>query len=139
MATFGELRSNVLEHAGANVGAISAFNLGDSGLELVIADQGRGALASMQESESYRELNDAGRALKLIITDGVSGYNTPGRGSGFTHLFTGLANRFNHIRRRTADHALEVFREDGKRPQERISQKARTPGLFVYARFGAEG
>jgi hypothetical protein len=67
--------------------------------------------------------------------DGVSRHDDPERGHGFTHLFQGLANRFNHIRLRSGDHALEVFRQNGERPTERISQKAKIPGLLVYARF----
>lgn len=135
MAAFGEFRSNVLEHAGQLRGAIAAFHLGDRGLEIVVADKGRGVLASMQSSDVYKSLDDSGSALKLIVTDGVSRYDSPERGHGFTYLFQGLANRFNHIRLRSGDHALEVFRENGVRPTERVSQKARIPGLLVYARF----
>lgn len=135
MATFGEFRSNILEHAGQMRGAIAAFHLGDAGLEIIVADKGRGALASIQMADKYRSLDDSGRALKLIVTDGVSRYDNPDRGHGFTHLFQGLANRFNHIRLRSGDHALEVFRDNGVRPSERISQKAGIRGLLVYARF----
>ncbi len=136
MATFGEFRSNILEHAGRTHGAIAAFHLGTTGLEIVVADKGRGALASIREATPYRSLDDSGRALKLIVTDGVSRHDDPARGHGFTHLFQGLVNRFNHIRLRSDDHALEVFRNNGERPFERISQKARIPGLLIYARFG---
>lgn len=135
MATFGEFRSNILEHAGKTKGAIAAFHFGTEGLEIIVADQGRGALASMRTSEKYQTLDDSGRALKLIVTDGVSRHDDPERGHGFTHLFQGLANRFNHIRLRSGDHALEVFRQNGETPTERISQKAKIPGLLVYARF----
>ena len=135
MATFGEFRSNILEHAGKTNGAFTAFHLGIDGLEIVVADQGLGALASMRNAKKYQTLNDSGQALKLIVTDGVSRHDDPERGHGFTHLFQGLANRFNHIRLRSGDHALEVFRTNGERSTERISQKANIPGLLVYARF----
>lgn len=138
MATFGEFRSNILEHAGKTKGAIAAFHFRTDGLEIVVADQGRGALASMRKAEKYQTLDDSGRALKLIVTDGVSRHDDPERGHGFTHLFQGLANRFNHIRLRSGDHALEVFRANGERPSERISQKAKIPGLLVYARFNKD-
>lgn len=138
MATFGEFRSNILEHAGKTVGAIATFHFGTGGLEIVVADQGQGALASMRNSEKYGQLDDSGRALKLIVTDGVSRYDDPERGHGFTHLFQGLANRFNHIRLRSGDHALEVFRSHGKTPMERISQKANIPGLLIYALFSKD-
>lgn len=136
MATFGEFRSNILEHAGRTDGAIAAFHLSATDLEIVVADNGRGALASMREAVRYRSLDDSGSALKLIVTDGVSRYDDPARGHGFTHLFQGLANRFNHIRLRSGDHALEVFRTNGQTPFEKISQKAQIPGLLIYARFG---
>lgn len=136
MATFGEFRSNILEHAGRIEGAIATFHLGANDLEIVVADKGRGALASMREAARYSSLDDSGSALKLIVTDGVSRHDDPARGHGFTHLFQGLANRFNHIRLRSGDHALEVFRTNGQRPSEKISQKAQIPGLLIYARFG---
>lgn len=136
IATFGEFRSNILEHAGRTQGAIAAFHLGATDLEIVVADKGRGALASMREAAQYRSLDDSGSALRLIVTDGVSRHDDPARGHGFTHLFQGLANRFNHIRLRSGDHALEVFRAIGQRPVEKISQKAQIPGLLIYARLG---
>lgn len=136
MATFGEFRSNILEHAGQTQGAIAAFHLGATDLEIVVADKGRGALASMREAARYRSLDDSGSALKLIVTDGVSRHDDPARGHGFTHLFQGLANRFNYIRLRSGDHALEVFRASGQRPLEKIAQKAKIPGLLIYARLG---
>lgn len=139
MATFEEFRSNIQEHAGDNARALSAFHLGPSGLEVIVADQGRGALASIQESPKFRTLNDAGSALELIVQDGVSRFETPGHGHGFSHLFEGLANRFNHIRLRSGDHALEVFRQDGSRPSKIVSQKAQFSGFLVYARFDPEG
>ncbi len=135
MATFGEFRSNVLEHAGTVMGAIAAFHFSGESLEIVVADRGCGALASMRKSDKFHDLNDAGHALKLIITDGISRHDDPARGHGFTHLFKGLANRFNYIRLRSGDHALEVVRLENERPSEKISQKANIPGLLIYARF----
>ena len=115
--------------------AIAAFHFSGKSLEIVVADRGCGALGSMRKSEKFHDLNDAGHALKLIITDGVSRHDDPARGHGFTHLFKGLANRFNHIRLRSGDHALEVVRSERERPFEQISQKAHISGLLVYARF----
>lgn len=135
MATFGEFRSNVIEHAGRNDGVLVAFHSYLTSFELVIADRGRGVLDSIKEIPAHENLNDVGQALKLTVTDGVSRHNDPQRGHGFSHLFEGLANRFNHIRLRSGDHALEVFRENNAPPTERISQKAHIPGLFIYARF----
>lgn len=136
IATFGEFQSNVLEHARAKGIALAAFHANRSEFELTVMDQGQGVLASIRENQNYETLTDAGRALKLAITDGVSRYDDPQRGYGFNHLFEGLANRFNHIRLRSGDHALEVFREDGKTPHEYISQKAYIPGFFIYAQIG---
>lgn len=137
MATFGEFRSNVFEHADVKGAALAAFHVNGSGFELTVADQGRGVLASIRENQNYKtESIDAGHALKLAVTDGVSRHDNSQRGYGFTHLFKGLANRFNHIRLRSDDYALEVFRENESAPRERISQKAHIPGLFVYAQIG---
>lgn len=138
MATFGEFRSNVIEHAASKNGALAAFHANDTLLEIVVADHGRGVLRSIRENSKYANLTDAGRALKLTVTDGVSRHDDPERGYGYSHLFKGLANRFDHIRLRSADHALEVIRENGKPLAERISQTALIPGLFVYARFDKE-
>lgn len=134
MATFGEFRSNVFEHADVRGAALAAFHVNGSGFELTVMDQGRGVLSSIRENQNYKTLViDAGHALKLAVTDGVSRYGNPQRGHGFTHLFKGLANRFNHIRLRSGDHALEVFRENQSAPRERISPKAYISGLLVYA------
>lgn len=138
MATFGEFRSNILEHAGKTKGAIAAFHFGVDTFEIVVADKGRGALASMRKAAKYHELDDAGRALKLIVTDGVSRHDDPARGHGFTQLFKGLSNRFNHIRLRSDDHALEVFRRNGEPPTEKISQKARIAGFLIYAQLNKD-
>lgn len=136
MATFGEFRSNVFEHANVKGAALAVFHANRSEFEIAVADQGQGVLASIRKNQNYKTLTDAGHALKLAVTDGVSRYDDPQRGHGFTHLFKGLANRFNHIRLRSDDHALEVFRGNEATPRERISQKAGIPGLFVYACIG---
>ena len=135
MAMLGEFHSNVLEHSDSVEGRFSAYSASTNGIEVIISDRGRGVLSTINENPTYADLKDAGRALKLAVTDGVSRHDDPLRGHGFTHLFEGLANRFNHIRLRSGDHTLEVRREDGSRPSEWISQKASFPGFSIYAFF----
>lgn len=135
MAMLGEFQSNVLEHSGGVEGRFSAFSASSDGLEVIISDRGRGVLSTINENPNYTDLTDAGRALKLAVTDGVSRHDDPMRGHGFTHLFEGLANRFNHIRLRSGDHALEVKRAGDAPPVERVSQKASYPGFSIYAFF----
>lgn len=135
MATFGEFRSNVIEHAGDLRGSFAAFHLSDAALEIVVCDLGRGVLDSLRDNPAHSELNDHGHALKLAVSKGVSRHQDPQRGNGFSFLFEGLANRFNHIRLRSGDHALDVFRIGAGAPAERTSQAAHIPGLLAYARF----
>lgn len=135
MATFGEFRSNVIEHAVDYSSAIAAFNASLNDFEIVVSDTGRGVLESIKENPNYHDLTDNGEALSLVVTDGISRHNDPGRGHGFTHLFDGLSNRFNHIRLRSGDHALEVHRENADQPMSRISEKASIKGFYAYARI----
>jgi hypothetical protein len=40
--------------------------------EFVVADRGIGVLSSLKQNPEYADLSDAGAALQLAITDGVS-------------------------------------------------------------------
>lgn len=135
VAMLGEFRSNIAEHAGSFAGSVVAFCMDDSIFEVVVADRGRGVLQSLRDNPKFADLDDAGQALRLAVSEGVSRHADSCRGHGFTPLFKGLANRFSHIRLRSGNHALEVFQTSEEKPMERISQKAENPGLFVYARF----
>lgn len=135
MATYGEFRSNVIEHAGDLCGSFAAFHLSEAALEILVSDLGRGVLDSLREHPAHTQLDDHGSALKLAVSRGVSRHSDPQRGNGFSFLFEGLANRFNHIRLRSGDHALDVNRSGAGAPSERTSQAAHIPGLLVYARF----
>ena len=135
LATYGEFRSNVIEHAEELSGCFAAFHLSNASLEILVSDCGQGVLESLKKNSVYSDLVDHGRALKLTVSKGVSRYSDPQRGNGFTWLFEGLANEFNHIRLRSGDHALEIFRNGFNVPEERTSQTAFMPGLLVYARF----
>ena len=135
VAMLKEFRSNIADHADRNDGCLAAFHSSEGAFEVMVADRGRGVLQSLRENPNYADLMDAGVALRQSVTDGVSRHADPLRGHGFRDLFHGLANRFSHIRLRSGDHALEIFRNASNPPIERVSQKTNIPGLFVYARF----
>lgn len=137
-AMLGEFRSNIAEHSGRKDSAVAAFLVNEDGIEIAISDRGRGVLESLRENPQYASLADAGIALRLSVSDGISRHPDPGRGHGFTHLFRGLANRFSMIRMRSGDHALEVIRGDIGEPKERLSQKVFVQGLQIYSRFDRE-
>lgn len=135
IAMLQEFRTNVHQHANGSDGCLAAFHANTTSFEVLVADRGRGVVQSLKENPEYADLDHAGEALRLAITDGVSRHTDPRRGRGFNELFLGLANRVSHIRLRSGDHALEVIRQDNQPPIESISVKPEIPGLFVYARF----
>jgi len=135
IAMLQEFRTNVHQHANGSDGCLAAFHANASSFEVLVADRGRGVVQSLKDNPEYADLDHAGKALRLAITDGVSRHTDPRRGRGFNELFLGLANRFSHIRLRSGDHALEVIHQGASAPVESISVKPDIPGLFIYARF----
>lgn len=73
-------------------------------LDFVVADRGVGVLNTLRDVKVYATLLDAGRALELALTDGVSRYGpASSHGHGFRPIFVGLANLPAELRFRSAE------------------------------------
>jgi hypothetical protein len=127
-----EIESNVHEHSGRSHDGIVGYRATEKDFEFVIADSGAGTLAALRRNPKYTELADAGRALELALTDGVSSFgDDSGRGYGFRDLFVGLANLSGELRFRSGDHALTI---DGTGPSllsRRLIQKSELQGFVA--------
>lgn len=128
----GELHSNIYEHSGAPRSGVIAFKASLGLFELVVADWGMGALASLQRCPDYAGLTHHGRALELVLTDGVSRFGEgSGRGYGFHDLFTGLANLNGTLRFRSGNYALTMEGENPRAIPCHLEEKVPIKGFFA--------
>jgi hypothetical protein len=137
MGAIGELQDNVFEHSGRPASGLLAYGAGNDAFELVVADAGRGVLASLRENPEFAHLSDSGAALRVAASDGASRYaRSTGHGYGIGQLFRALAHHAAELRFRSGDHALRVW---GDAPslsgQVELAQKAWLDGLVVSVRY----
>ena len=104
-----EIQDNVYEHSGAPETGLVAYATTATSFEFVVADRGIGVLSSLRENPNYADVSDAGAALGLAITDGVSRFpSETGHGQGFNQLFRALVGHNAELRFRSGDHALTL-------------------------------
>ena len=114
-----EIQDNVYEHSGAPETGVVAYATTPNSFEFVVADRGMGVLSSLRHSPKYADVGDAGAALQLAITDGVSRFpSETGHGQGFNQLFRTLVGHNAELRFRSGDHALTL------RPGRNITEGA---------------
>jgi hypothetical protein len=140
MGALGELQDNVFEHSGRPVTGLVAYGAGNSAFEFVVADAGRGVLASLRENPEFEHLADSGAALRVAASDGASRYaRSTGHGYGIGQLFRALAHHTAGLRFRSGDHALRLW---GDAPslagQVELAQKAWLDGLTITIRCTPE-
>ncbi|MGJ4932247.1 ATP-binding protein [Bradyrhizobium sp. HKCCYLS2038] len=83
ISAMGEIVDNVLEHSQASTAGFVVFDSRDGVFEFVVADDGVGALASLQSNPEYAHLADEGDALQCALTDGESRFGKAAqRGTG---------------------------------------------------------
>ena len=104
--------------------------------EFVVADAGRGVLASLRENPEFTHLADCGAALRFAAADGASRHiSESGHGYGIGQLFRALAHHNAELRFRSGDHALRIW---GDAPsltgQMELFHKAWLDGLTVTVR-----
>lgn len=139
-AAIGEFESNISEHSQQADSGYVAYVARQDCMEFVVADLGVGVLASLRSNPSFASLADAGTALELALTEGVSRHsNESARGYGFRPLLVGLANISDHIRIRSGDHSREFFFGDDRRLLSRTIQKPFLEGLFCYVSCSTNG
>jgi len=136
MGAIGELQDNVFEHSGRPASGLLAYGASNGAFELVVADAGRGVLASLCENPEFAHLSDSGAALRVAASDGASRYSrSTGHGYGIGQLFRALAHHAAELRFRSGDHALRLW---GDAPsltgQVELAQKAWLDGLVVSVR-----
>ena len=131
LAAIDELWSNVVDHSQKSDTGYFAFSLEPHRFEFVVADHGIGVLASLKSNPLYAGLTDHGRAIELVLSEGISRYYTEdGHGFGFRPLFVGLANIARSLRFRSGDHAREVVRTAEGNLASRTYELAALPGFF---------
>jgi hypothetical protein len=136
MGALGELQDNVFAHSGRPVTGLVAYGAGNGAFEFVVADAGRGVLASLRENPEFAHLADSGAALRVAASDGASRYaRSTGHGYGIGQLFRALAHHTAGLRFRSGDHALRLW---GDAPslagQVELAQKAWIDGLTITIR-----
>jgi anti-sigma regulatory factor (Ser/Thr protein kinase) len=89
MGALGELQDNVFEHSGRPESGVVAYAAGNGAFEFVVADAGRGVLASLRENPEFAGLEESDAALRVAASDGASGHaRSTGRGYGIGQCFT---------------------------------------------------
>ena len=136
MGALGELLDNVIRHSGRPESGIVAYAASAGVFEFVVADSGRGVLASLRENPEFAGLADSGTALRVAASDGASRHaRGSGHGYGIGQLFRALAHDAAELRLRSGDHALRLW---GDAPsltgQMELAQKAWLDGLAVSVR-----
>jgi hypothetical protein len=134
-ASMREMESNIYEHSGHPQTGLMAYQASSNGIEFVIADCGRGVLATLKEAPEHSGLTDHGRALHLALQEGNSRYGrSANRGMGFRDLFVGISRLNADIRFRSGDHALTLKGIRTNLTTAQLLQKPFFQGLFASVR-----
>jgi hypothetical protein len=89
----GELHSNIVEHSQREDTGYLAFDATPGRFDFTVVDAGIGILQSLRTHQHFAEICDAGTALELALSEGVSRFfDDKSRGRGFRPIFIGLAN-----------------------------------------------
>ena len=128
-----ELQMNVYNHSGSAESGLIAYGVRPGSLEFVVADAGRGVLASLRENPEFSGLTDHGEALRVAMSDGASRFGrTTGRGYGISQLFRALARDYGELRFSSGDHTLTLWGDGPSLTgQFKIAHKAHLAGFCV--------
>lgn len=131
-AAMGELIGNVVDHSEALDSGVALFAAQAGHFELVVADCGVGARASLARNPEYAGIGDEGTALQAMVETGVSRFaRGTGHGNGFRPIFERLADMTGHLRFRSGDYALTLDGRFGDRVALQLAQKPRLRGVFA--------
>jgi len=130
VAAVEELEVNIHEHSGrAHDGVVAYYGRRDE-FAFVVADSGRGPLASLHTNPEFDHVTDHGQALALTLEDGVSRLGAAsGHGLGYRELFKGLATLNASLRFRSGNRALVI---EGRSPQRAEASTFERPYLQGY-------
>lgn len=131
VAAIGELRENICDHSQREDTGYLVYDATPRRFEFVVADAGIGVLQSLRLHSHFAYLRDAGKALELALSEGVSRYyDEKDRGRGFRPIFIGLANASRHLRFRSGDHSREIVRANGSGLEAATHQRANLDGFL---------
>lgn len=131
VAAIGELRSNIGEHSERKDTGYIVYDAMPGRFDFVVADAGIGVMQSLCSHPHFAKVADAGTALELALSEGVSRYHdAKDRGRGFRPIFVGLANASKHLRFRSADHSREIVRDSDRVLRAVTRQRAWLPGFL---------
>jgi hypothetical protein len=131
VAAIGELRDNIRDHSQRVETGYLVYDVAPNRFEFVVADSGIGVLQSLRLHPHFAYLSDAGKALELALSEGVSRhYDEKDRGRGFRPIFIGLANASRHLRFRSGDHSREIVRANGGGLEAATHQRANLDGFL---------
>ena len=141
MCALGELQDNFFEHSGLPTSGVVAYAAKEGTFEFVVADAGRGVLASLRENPDLSAIADSGVALRVAASDGASRHaSSSGHGYGIGQLFRALAHDAAELRFRSGDYALRHW---GDAPSLtghiELAQKAWLDGLTISVRCTSAG
>ena len=130
-----EMVDNIFDHSGAPQTGAVVFSGTPEHVDIVVADAGKGILASLQSNPTFAYLRDSGTAMQMALQDGNSRYGPAlDRGYGFGTLFRALNSLDAGLRFRSGDHALEIAGRSPSLRSPHISQKAELRGFVVTLR-----
>lgn len=89
-------------------GGLAAFRIRRRAMAFVVADLGRGALASLRENTLWKGLNSDHSAIQAIITRHASRREGLGEGEGFKTLFKTLASHNGDLRFRSGGATYDI-------------------------------
>lgn len=131
LAAIGEFRDNVIEHSQNIASGSILFAVQTNKFEFIVLDSGVGLVQSLKQNPQFSDLSDAGTALDLALTDGVSSHGeNSGKGYGFRPLFLGLANISKSVRFCSGDHCKELTRDNGGSIIDSTKQKFHIDGFI---------
>ena len=105
-----EMADNVVQHSSRcePFSGIAGYHVCGGRAAFVVVDVGRGILARLRDSPTWRHLENSRAALRAIVREGASSRLHQGAGDGFKQLFTSLLDHNCLIRLRTDDSVLTV-------------------------------
>ncbi len=111
-----ELADNVVEHsaaAGDRCRGLVAFHVEDHWLSLVVADVGRGVLATLRENPAHTSLKLSSEALEAAVMRGATSRRDGSLGTGFSTARKAIASLNGRLRFRSGDSALTLDGSNG--------------------------
>ena len=109
---FKEMADNIVQHS-APAGhppatGVLGYSVAQKTMTFVVADVGRGVLASLHENPEWRHLAESSDALEAVTQKHASRRIGMGPGGGFLQLFKSLADMQGHLIFRSGDGVLEI-------------------------------